>query len=178
MCEIDGDEFAESDYGLVVDTDSEVLAQKLDALATNALQHNRLDFSTIMKIYTSKSLADTQRMIERNEKEVRDREMQAQREANEVRMSEIENESRMREAELAQKQEANIRDNETKILIAGMSSNEQASPGPGSDELLEKIRQFNEKMKLDREKLALDKTKHNDDIALRKKELSYKNTKK
>lgn len=178
MCEIDGDEFAESDYGLVVDTDSEVLAQKLDALATNALQHNRLDFSTIMKIYTSQSLADTQRMIERNEKEVRDREMQAQREANEVRMSEIENESRMREAELAQKQEANIRDNETKILIAGMSSNEQASPGPGSDELLEKIRQFNEKMKLDREKLALDKTKHDDDIALRKKELSYKNTKK
>ena len=57
-----------------------------------------------MKIYTSQSLADTKRMIEKNEKEVRDREMQGQREANEVMMSEIENESRIREAELAQKQ--------------------------------------------------------------------------
>lgn len=180
IADIDGDEFAEADYGILIDTEAEVLAQKLDMLAQAALQSSKLDFSTIMKIYTSQSLSDTQRMIEKNERAVQEREAQAQQSQLEVQRQQIEEEARMREAELLQKQESNIRDNETKVVIAQMSksSDEQASPGPSSEELMERIRQFNEKMKLDREKLALEKDKHRDDVRLKEKSLAAsRNTK-
>ena len=52
---IDGDEFAESDYGLVVDNSNGLqdLNQKLDMLAQAALQNQTISFSTIMKLYGS-----------------------------------------------------------------------------------------------------------------------------
>ena len=69
---IDGDEFAECDYGLVVDNGSKAreLEQRLDTLVQAALQNASIDFSTVMKIYGSGSLAEKQRMIENNEKEI------------------------------------------------------------------------------------------------------------
>ncbi|MCI6614905.1 MAG: hypothetical protein MSC51_03600 [Mollicutes bacterium] len=68
---IDGDEFAESDYGLVVDNSQglQELNQKLDTLAQAGLQNQLLNFSTVIKIYQSCSLSEKIRMIERNEQE-------------------------------------------------------------------------------------------------------------
>ena len=68
IVDIDGDEFAESDYGLVVDNSngSQELNSKLDLLAQAALQNQALDFSAIMKLYSSASLAEKQKIIERN----------------------------------------------------------------------------------------------------------------
>ena len=66
IMDIDGDEFAEADYGLVVDNsdDTQILNQKLDALAQAALQNQTLSFGTIVKMYGSSSIAEKQRMIE------------------------------------------------------------------------------------------------------------------
>lgn len=69
VIDIDGDEFAESDYGLVVDTSTRTqdLNSKLDALAHAALQNQTLSFSTIMKLYGSSSIAEKQRFVEKDE---------------------------------------------------------------------------------------------------------------
>ena len=52
---IEGDEFAEADYGLVVDNSEglQKLQSQLETLAQAALQNQTLSFSTIMKIYGS-----------------------------------------------------------------------------------------------------------------------------
>ena len=78
--DIDGDEFAECDYGLVVDNSNgtQELQQKMDMLAQAALQNQTLNFSTIMKLYNSSSLAEKQRMVERNERDLMERQQQAQ----------------------------------------------------------------------------------------------------
>ena len=69
VMDIEGDEFAECDYGLVVDNSpqTQLLESKLETLAQAALQNQTLSFGTIMKIYTNTSLAETQRIIERDE---------------------------------------------------------------------------------------------------------------
>ena len=68
--DIDGDEFSEADYGLVVDNGqgTQELSQKLDVLAQAALQNQTLSFSTIMKLFSSSSLAEKQRLVEKDEK--------------------------------------------------------------------------------------------------------------
>lgn len=77
-----------------------------------------------------------------------------------------------------------IINNETKIIVATISanSNQESDDGiqqqPFSEEaranLLEKMRQFDQKMKLDREKLELDKYKSRKDIRLKEKSLNKK----
>ena len=77
-----------------------------------------------------------------------------------------------------------IINNETKILVATISanSNQESDDGiqeqPFSEEaranLLEKMKQFDQKMKLDREKLELGKYKSREDIILKEKSLNNK----
>ena len=77
-----------------------------------------------------------------------------------------------------------IINNETKILVATIfaNPNQESDDGiqeqPFSEEaranLLEKMRQFDQKMKLDREKLELDKYKSREDIRLKEKSLNKK----
>jgi hypothetical protein len=69
IVDIDGDEFAESDYGLVVENSMglQELNQKIDGLAQMAIQNQAIDFSTVMKLYTSASMSEKIRMIENNE---------------------------------------------------------------------------------------------------------------
>ena len=80
VMDIDGDEFAESDYGLLVDNGegTQELSQKLDMLAQAALQNQTLSFSTIMKLYNSSSLAEKQRIVENDERKIQERNAQAQ----------------------------------------------------------------------------------------------------
>ena len=54
------------------------LQSKLDMLAQAALQTQTLSFSTITKLYTSSSLAEKQRLIEKDEKAIQERQAQAQ----------------------------------------------------------------------------------------------------
>ena len=71
----------------------------------------------------------------------------------------------MKMQELQQRDQANIRDNETRLLIATMNSQSQEEDGiieidpSQKEELFEKIRQFDAKLNLDKDKFKLDKTK-------------------
>lgn len=184
VMEIDGDEFAEADYGLVVDNSqgTQELAQKLDMLAQAALQNQTLSFSTIMRLYNSSSLAEKQRLVERDEQAIQERNAQAQQQQlqSQQQMVQLENEQRL--AEMQQKEQANIRDNETKIIIAQIqaSNKEDGISEPEDDDgradLREKIREFDEKLKLEKEKLSFERKKHSDDIRIKEKSLQNKNT--
>ena len=149
IADIDGDEFAEADYGLVVNNSrgAQELDQKLDMLAQAALQNQTLSFSTIMKLYNSSSLAEKQRLVERDEQLIQERISQSQQQQLEAQQQIAQMESQQRQAELQQKEQANIRDNETKILIAQMQKedkNDGIKEPEFSEEakanLLEKIR--------------------------------------
>lgn len=178
IMDIDGDEFAEADYGLVVDNSNATqnLQQKLDMLAQAALQNQSLTFSAIMKLYNSSSLAEKQRMIEKNEQELMQRQQEAQQQQLQAQQEQAQQEAQIREAEMQLKDTMNQRDNETKILIASMNSQlqddgikEQEFSEEAKANLMEKIRQFNKKLELDRDKLAFDKTKHKEELELKER---------
>lgn len=178
IIDIDGDEFAESDYGLVVDNSqgSQELSQKLDMLAQAALQNSTLSFSTIMNLYNSRSLAEKQRLVERDEKAIQERNAQAAQQQQESQERIAQMEISQKQVELEQKEQANIRDNEVKLMIASMQV-EKDSDGIKEPEfseeskanLKEKIREFDEKLKLEKEKLEFEKRKHKEDNILKEK---------
>lgn len=183
IMEIDGDEFSEADYGLVVDNSNgtQELNSKLDTLAQAALQTQTLSFSTITKLYTSSSLAEKQRLIEKDEQQIRERQQQAQQEQLEAQQNIAQMQAQQKQAELQQKEQANIRDNETKIIVAQMgkyAGEETSEDIEFSEEakanLLEKIREFDLKLNLDKQKLKLDKEKVRTDARLKEKQINKK----
>ena len=188
IMDVDGDEFAEADYGLVVDNSNgtQELQQKLDVLAQAALQTQTLSFSTITKLYTSSSLAEKQRLIEKDEMKLREMQSQQQEAQLEAQQQEAQMVMAQKQAELEQREEANIRDNETKLMIANMQSMTSLEDGINVDDysqkdkeaLEEKIRQFDTQIKLDREKLEEQKFKTREELAIKRKALNKRNNTK
>lgn len=182
IMEIDGDEFAENDYGLVVDSSNSTqeLNQKLDMLAQAALQNQTLNFSTIMKLYSSCSLAEKQRTVERNEQKMQEVQQQQRQEELQQQQQAVEMQLQQKQEEMQMKEQQNIRDNETKILIANIQANSKVNDGIEEPEfseeakakLLENIRQFDEKIKLDRERLNFDREKAKTDARLKEKQIN------
>jgi hypothetical protein len=178
---IDGDEFAECDYGLVVDNSNgaQELKQKIETLAQAALQNQTLNFSTIMKLYNSSSLAEKQRMVEKNEMELQQRQQEAQQQQLQQAQQQAEMEAQTKEAEMQLKDQMNQRDNETKIVVATISANgnnqEQQEPEfteESKAKLAESIRQFDKRLQLDRDRLNFDKQKAQTDAELKRKQIN------
>ena len=93
--------------------------------------------------------------------------------------------AQLQQAELEQKEQANVRDNETRILVATISANahqndnmqeEPVYSQEAKDKLAEQMRQFDEKMRLDRDKLALDKRKADMDYNIKERQLKARKT--
>lgn len=178
--DIDGDEFSECDYGLVVDNGNGVqdLNSKLDTLAQAGLQNRTVSFSTIMKLYTSCSLIEKQRLVEKDEKEIRERAAQAEQAAAqqqaETEQQRLQAEMSLKQAEMDLKDQINKRDNETKLLIAQMSKDtddgikEPAYSQEAKDKLQEQMREFDSRLALDKERLKLDTHKVNEELAIKR----------
>ena len=189
IAEIDGDEFAECDYGLVVDSSigTQKLNQELDTLAQAALQNQLLDFSTIMKLYTSMSLAEKQRMVEANEKRVKEQNQQLQQQQLQQQQAQLEQNAQIEQAKMEAQYQMHKEDNETKILVAQIGGQAEAErlaiinheDGLTKGEELklereklgENARQFNEK-------IALEKQKQQDDARLKEKQIKASTVKK
>lgn len=190
VMDIDGDEFAEADYGLVVDNSNgtQELQSKLDTLAQAALQTQTLSFSTITKLYTSSSLAEKQRLIEKDEKEIRERQSQQQQQELQAQQQAAQMQMEQKQAELQMKDAQNMRDNETRIQVAliGAQSrmNDVEGDGIAPDEfsaeakanLEEKIREFDKKLALDKEKLQHQKKKDEEDADIKRAALRKRTT--
>lgn len=192
VMDIDGDEFAESDYGLIVDNGqgAQELSQKLDMLAQAALQNQTLSFSTIMRLYNSSSLAEKQRLVENDERKIQERNAQAQQQQIQIQQQEIQMKQQLEAAKMEQEVILNERDNETKIIVAtiGAQSKQQDAEEyndgiqePMSEEarekLREQIRQFDARLSLDKERLQFDKDKARIDAELKRKQINKQTNK-
>ena len=187
LTDIDGDEFAESDYGLVVDNGNGIqdLNQKLDMLAQAGIQNQMISFSTIMKLYGSSSLAEKQRMVENDEKRIQERQAQQAQAEQQIKQSEIQQKAALEQAKLEQENLLNQRDNETRVIVAQIgAASRQAQANDGiqepeysqeaKDKLAEQMREFDARLALDRDRLAFDKDKADEDASLKRAALKKK----
>lgn len=184
MMEIDGEDFADCDYGVVVDnsSDTQKLASQMETLAQAALQNQLLDFSTIMKLYSSSSIAEKQRMVEANEKAIQERNAQAQQQQLQQQQQAEQMKQQVEMAKMEHEAMMNSENNETKIIVATIGAQSKQIPEsdgieePMSEEarekLREQIRQFDARLALDKERLAFDKAKASTDAKLKEKQIS------
>jgi hypothetical protein len=201
LMNIDGDEFAECDYGLVVDssTKTQELNQKLDVLAQAAMQNQTIDFSALMKLYNSCSLAEKQRMIENSEKAVQQRAQEQQQAQMQQQQQAAEMQMQMKQAEMEAEDTRNQRDNETKLeiaLIQAQNNNEQDVDNNSvydaelkTQELMAKMQEMDERLQLDKRKqdhteemdrarLAFDREKAEKDRELKRTQINKSSSKK
>ena len=184
MVNIEGDEMAEADYGLLVDyTGSSLVKDKLETLAQAALQNQTISFSTLMHIFNANnSIADIQRRIEEDERQIKESQVQAQQ---------AELESREKQTQMQLEQAAlnrdvliqnNIRDNETKLLLKQLevemkSLEAQDIEGDGIVERdpLEKEKLLAQ-IKQGAEELSFKRQQHFDLMNIKEEELKIKRT--
>lgn len=165
---IDGDEFAECDYGLVVDNSMNTLelTQKLDSLAQAALQNQALSFSSIIKIYNSKSLAQVQRTIEIDEADIQERQQQQQQAEQELAQSQLEQQAQIEQAKLDLEKYKIDQDNQTKIQVATISALGYSEDKDINDNSIPDVVEMN--------KLALEEVNAMETNSLKREELRIK----
>lgn len=192
LVDIDGDEFAESDYGLVVDSSelTQKFKQQLDAVAQAAIQ-NQYSLSTIVKLYSSMSIAEKTRMLENWENRMQEQQQQTQQQAQQLQEQQLQQQAQAAQQEQEFKDKINQRDNETKILVAEINAqaelalfkakNEEMQgedDGIGEmsplerEKFAESVRQFDTKMDLERDKFNFEKEKTRRDQALKLKQIN------
>lgn len=168
LLNIEGDEFAECDYGLVCTSSNKTteLEQSLKQYA-QAFMQNGGSFATIMDIYFSPSLSDMRRKIEIAEDKINERNAQAQEQANKIQQQQLVQAAEMEERKLQLDEMKNIRDNETKKYIAELQASLKQLEGADAegDGVVNPMEQA---------KYNLDVTKHKDDVALKLKDLDAK----
>ena len=195
LVEIDGDEFAECDYGIVVDNSNgaQELNQKLDMLAQAGLQ-NGMSFSSIMKLYTTSSLAEKQRMVEQDEQ--KRQEMAQQQQQQELQMQQQQMQLNAQLAQQKQQLEYQMHQEklQTQILVAQINSQAEAdrlalmnhdnaeANDLEREKIAENARQFDAQLRENSKqfegKLALDRQKQKDDARLKEKQINKSTTKK
>jgi hypothetical protein len=183
LMEIDGDEFAECDYGLVVDNSNGTmeLNQKLDTLAQAALQNQLLDFSSIMRLYTTKSTAEKQRIVEANEKRKREEAMQQQQQQQQLQEQQMQQQAQIAQAQQEMQYKMHTEELENNILVAQINSEAEMARLQlmgGSDATTMKQKMTLEKSKLSEqarefnETIAFQKQKQRDDIKIKEKQIN------
>ena len=177
LMEFDGDEFAENDYGIVVDSSSDItsLDQKLEALAQAALQNQQATLTDIMKMWTSSSsLAEKIRILQASEERRRRQAMQDQQMQLQAQQETAQAQLQAKQMELEAQIGMNSEDNETKVVVAQIQADNKlettqmqqanslddgivAPMGEAEKRKLEEqIREFNIKIQQDNKKLALE----------------------
>ena len=129
-------------------------------------------------------------MVEANEKRLQEQQQQQQQQQMEIQQMQIQQQAATEQARMEQEYKIHSEDNETKILIAEINSQAEADrlalmnkdyaeedvyTQKDKAELAERIREFDLKLKFDREKLAYEKSKDKKDQALKSKQISKSN---
>jgi len=138
------------------------LDQKLDQLAHAALQNQTLSFSTIMKIFTSSSIAENMKIIERDEQQMKQnkqqelqQQQQAQQAASQAQQEMEQAKQQLERDKMTMQDKLNQRDNDTKLQIAGISK----MPTPVDNTM-------------DKAQIDLDRKKHIDTMTQKAMELA------
>lgn len=183
LAEIDGDQFAEEEYGLAVSNDDEInrMEQKLEGMVQMGLQNQMLSFSTAIKIYNSPSVREIQRLIQKDEQamkenqaqqgEAQNKQMEADR-AQAMAMDDAQkridlekfnrtDETQRYIAELKAETERLKMDNEERGIISAQQDN--------SD-----LEKFEAELGLKKKGMENDMSKHKDLMSRKDKEISLK----
>lgn len=182
LVNIQGDEFSENDYGLVVDNSNAIqnLYQKMDALTQAAVQ-NQYNLSVIMKLYSSASLAEKQRMLEAYEKKSQQQAQEQQQQQLQAQQEQAQMQKETAEEEMKLRDTLNQRDNDVKLMIARIQATSQVEDDgiqtpEWSEEArathMEKMREFDQKLNFEKEKLQYDKQKTKKDQELKEKQIN------
>ncbi len=190
--EIDGELFAMNDYGLAVDY-SGIFANindKLEGMALAAMQNEAIELSAMMSIWSSQSIAQKRRIIQRSEKKLQERQERMQ-------MEQIESQQQVAQMQMeleAQKQQwetqRNSENNQTKIAVAqiqagadvdvanirqfGNEVEDGIQPMTEKERLdfKEKLREFNKTHALEVRKVDLQERKNKEDARLKSRQIS------
>ena len=183
IIDIEGDEFAECDYGLLVDnsTGTQKLASQLEQLAQMAIQAGTITFGTITKLYGSSSMAEKQRIIENAERELQMRQQQMQEQQLQSQQQIAQMQSQDKQAELQLKDLLNMRDNETQILLKTLELQDNEGDGIIEDpnrkaELEAKIKEMDRRFQLDSDKFAFEKQTKKEELRLKEKQINKPKT--
>ena len=155
MLDIDGDEFSEMDYDIIIDNDMGdlELKQKLESLAQAGIQNQMLSFSTVMKIFTDPSLSSIMRRIEQDEANMaQNKQAEAENQTKQIQ-AQIQSNEQLENLRLQLEDLKSQRENATKIQVALIGKEGDYTPEDQSD--FEKIsadrdlkdREFSIKMK-------------------------------
>ena len=182
---IDGDQFSEMDYGLIIESSKSTreLGQKIDMLAQAALQNQILNFSTIMKLYSSASFSEKQKYIEKNEEEMQKRQEEQMQMQHQMQQEQIQ----LQMQQLQQKNEHEVElkklDIEGRIAVAQIAADsaenrdftqhvfridDDAYSQEEREDMARKKQEFREKMALEKEKLKFQKDKLGKEIDVKK----------
>ena len=174
LMEFEGDEFAENDYGIVVDSSSDILNldQKIEGLAQAALQTQQASLSDVMRMWSSaESLSEKIRILESAEKRRARQAQQAEQMQAEQAQAALQTQLGLKQMEIESQMAMNSENNETKILVAqigaeskiatSMPQNEEVPMSQEAKEKLkEQIREFDLKIQQDNKKLELEKERN------------------
>ena len=175
VMDIDGDEFAESDYGIVIDnsSDTQRLNQQIETIAQAAVQNQALDFASILKLYTSMSTSEKIKIVEVAQKKMQAQQQEAQQQQIQLEQQKIQAEQQAQMQKLQQEDMLNQRDNETKIHVAEINSKaEYLRLGIYAEENDEQL--VHEKLDIERQKLQEEIRQFDAELRQKDKELDQK----
>lgn len=129
-----------------------------------------------MKIFTTTSIAEKQRMIEIYERKQKQEQEQQQQQQMQLQQQQLQQQAQQQQMQMQQEYQINKDNNETKLLVAQINSQAESqryalmNNGTVSDneikerKLNEQVRQFDERMQQQADKLAFEKQKHTDEM--------------
>lgn len=167
--DIDND-FIEEEFGILLDNDNDLskLEQQFDMLMQAGMQNQMIKFSDAMKFYTSSSMGEKQRLIEKSEedmtkrKEAQDQQMMQQQQAAQEQNAKLAQEAMAKEEArhqdtMAMNKYKTDEDNLTKRMALDSAENMNGSEGLASklefdykkheDELMAKLKDIDEKIR-------------------------------
>lgn len=184
IMEIDGDEFAEEEYGLAVSNEDGInqIQQKLDGMIQLGLQNQMITFSAAMKMYNSPSLREVQRMIEKDEQAMKEQ----QAKQGEMEQKQLQAQMEQQAAKELRDEERSAyefdREDETKRYIAElkeetdrikMANEENGVEMPDDND--DDYEKFQAELGIKEKTLSQDMKKHNDQMVRKDKEIAIKN---
>ena len=175
IMEIDGDDFCECDYGIVVDSspDTQKLYANIDAIGQAAMQRGATTLSSLIKLYSSASLSEKIHIIEDSEKKMQELQERTAQQNQQIEAQKIEADREMKMLEMQQKETQNIRDNETRLKQAEINARaEFLRLGIYEDENNEELRR--EEMQIDKDKLKAEIEEFDKELRFKKEELAQK----
>lgn len=161
LLNIDGETFNESEYGLFISnsTSDTELVSSMKQLAHAMAQNDKMNMRDLMTVLTAPSVSSMRRELERSDEERRQAEQQTAEQQQAAISEQIQATAQLEQSKLEVEAANNIRDNETKIIIASNSSD-------GETEDNDEIEQA--RLRLEEERLALQKDQQDNNFNLQK----------